>query len=260
MIPSLLGKESELPASEVTVLNENLTVDMKKIKARERNSLAMAYLLTAFKSAADVSLAYETTSNEWPAGLAHEVVNKLKEAYQPKDSVTEVELDERLLSAKMKAKEDLRTLFEQVASKQNWYNDGNRQVPKEQLMAVVLRAAPKALGWHISKGQMMVCECCAIGKAKRKRVQIEKPKAKNEEVNGRIYLELSRIVSPLSDNQPKRSNWCMIVDEKTGYKTSTFHETKGSMVEPVCKLIEKWKSCDKEERSQDYSHGWWWRE
>eukprot|EP00815_Leptocylindrus_aporus_P003585 CAMPEP_0116055810 /NCGR_PEP_ID=MMETSP0322-20121206/3629_1 /TAXON_ID=163516 /ORGANISM="Leptocylindrus danicus var. apora, Strain B651" /LENGTH=78 /DNA_ID=CAMNT_0003539485 /DNA_START=596 /DNA_END=832 /DNA_ORIENTATION=+ len=75
----------------------------------------MAYLLTAFKSAADVSLAYETMSNDWPAGLAHEVVNKLKEAYQPKDSVTEVELDERLLSAKMKAKEDLRTLFEQVA-------------------------------------------------------------------------------------------------------------------------------------------------
>ena len=38
----------------------------------------------------------------------------------------------------------------------------------------------------------------------------------------------------------------MIVDEKTGYKTSTFHETKGSMVEPVCKLIQKWKSSDKE--------------
>ena len=81
VIPSLLGKESDLPASEATVLNENLTADKKKIKARERNSLAMAYLLTAFKSAADVSLAYETMSNEWPGGLAYEVVNKLKEAY-----------------------------------------------------------------------------------------------------------------------------------------------------------------------------------
>ena len=143
VIPSLLGKESDLPTSEAEVLNENLTSDKKKIKARERNSLAMAYLLTAFKSAADVSLAYETMSNDWPGGLAYEVVNKLKEAYQPKDSVTEVELYERLLSVKMKAKDDPRTLFEQVASIQNWYNDGNRQVPKEQLMAVVLRAAPK---------------------------------------------------------------------------------------------------------------------
>ena len=54
---ALLGKESDLSASEASVLNENLTADKKKIKARERNSLAMAYLLTAFKSAADVSLA-----------------------------------------------------------------------------------------------------------------------------------------------------------------------------------------------------------
>jgi len=47
VIPALLGNESDLPASEATVLNENLTADKKKIKARERNSLAMAYLLTS---------------------------------------------------------------------------------------------------------------------------------------------------------------------------------------------------------------------
>ena len=63
-----------------------------------------------------MSLAYETMSNEWPEGLAYEVVNKSKETYQPKDSVTKVELYERLLSVKMKAKEDQRTLFKQVAS------------------------------------------------------------------------------------------------------------------------------------------------
>ena len=41
--PSLLERESDLPASEATVLNESPTADKKKIKARERNSLAMAY-------------------------------------------------------------------------------------------------------------------------------------------------------------------------------------------------------------------------
>jgi len=54
-------------------------------------------------------------SNEWSGGLAHEVVNKLKEAYQPKDSVTEVELYERLLSVKMKAKNDPRTPVEMTS-------------------------------------------------------------------------------------------------------------------------------------------------
>jgi len=104
----------------------------------------------------------------------------------------------------------------------------------------------KALGWHITMGKMMVCECCAIGKAKQKRVKIDKPKEKRNEANGRIYLDLSRIVSPMSENQPRRPNWCMIVDEKTGYKTSTFHEKKGGMVELVCKQIQKWKNIDKE--------------
>ena len=78
----------------------------------------------------------------------------------------------------------------------------------------------KALGWHITIGKTIVCECCAIGKAKQKRVKIDKPKEKSNEVNGRIYLDLSRKVSPMSENQPRRTNWCMIVDEKTGYKTS----------------------------------------
>ena len=143
MIPALLEKESELPNSEAAELDETDTNDKKKIKARQRNSLAMAYLLTAFKSEADVSLAYETMNDDWPGGLACEVVEKLKEAYQPKDGVTEVELYERLMSVKIEAREDPRTLFEQVASIQNWYNDGSCKVPKSQLMAVVLKAAPK---------------------------------------------------------------------------------------------------------------------
>jgi len=86
VIQSRLGKENDLPASEAAVLNENVTADKKKIKTRERNSLGTVYLLPAFKSASDVSLAYETMSNEWPGGQAYEVINKLKEAYQPKDT------------------------------------------------------------------------------------------------------------------------------------------------------------------------------
>ena len=33
----------------------------------------------------------------------------------------------------------------------------------------------------------------------------------------------------------------MIVDEKTGMKTSTFHETKNGMIKPTCQLFQKWK-------------------
>jgi len=34
-------------------------------------------------------------------------------------------------------------MFEQVAAIQNWYNSAAKKLPKEQLIAVVLRAAPK---------------------------------------------------------------------------------------------------------------------
>ena len=136
-VNALKGREADLPATE-----DEATTNESKIKAKLRNSLAMAYLVNSFKSSADLSLAYETMSDEWPGGLAFEVMEKLKEVYQPKDSVTEIELHDLLMDVKMKKKEDPKTLFEQIASIENWYNEGTQKVPKSQLIAVVLRAAP----------------------------------------------------------------------------------------------------------------------
>lgn len=144
VVNALLSKESDMPLTEAQALDETVADEKKKIKARERNSLAMAYLLSAFKAEADVSLAYETMTDDWPGGLAYQVVEKLMEIYQPKDNVTEVEVQRRLLEVKMKKKEDPKTLFEQVATIQNWYNSATKKLPKDQLIAVVLRAAPEA--------------------------------------------------------------------------------------------------------------------
>ena len=49
----------------------------------------------------------------------------------------------KLLEVKMKPKEDPKTLFEQVAAISNWYNSSAKKVAKEQIIAVVLKAAPK---------------------------------------------------------------------------------------------------------------------
>lgn len=138
-VQALLGKEDDLPLTENQALDESDAVEKKKIKARDQNSLAMAYLLSAFKAEADISLAYETMDDEWPGGKAYLVVEKLMEIYKPKDNVTKVKVYERLLEVKMKAKEDPKTLFEQVASIQNWYNSGTKKLPKEQLIAVAPR-------------------------------------------------------------------------------------------------------------------------
>ena len=36
-------------------------------------------------------------------------------------------------------------------------------------------------------------------------------------------------------------NWYLLVDQVMEYKESRFHETKGDLVEPTCKLFHKWK-------------------
>ena len=62
-IDALLSCEADLPATEATTLSESTDADKPKIKAKSRNSLAMAYLLNAFKSEADVSLTYNTMTD-----------------------------------------------------------------------------------------------------------------------------------------------------------------------------------------------------
>jgi hypothetical protein len=145
VIDVLLGTENDMPVSERAILDDAKPAEKLMIKARERNSLAMAYLLSAFTQEADISLAYEAMEDpDWPGGLAFEVVTKLLQVYQPKDKVTTVELYEKLLKVTMKKKEDPKALFEQVAKIQNWYNSGSKKkVDIDQLIAVVMKAAPR---------------------------------------------------------------------------------------------------------------------
>lgn len=78
--------------------------------------MAMAHLLSAFKTELDISLAYETMDDNWPGWLVYQMVERLIEIHRLKDNVTEVNVYKRLLQIKMKKKEDLKTLFEQVAA------------------------------------------------------------------------------------------------------------------------------------------------
>ena len=66
-VAALTGAEKgDLPMTEAQALDKTDAAEKKKIKARERNSLAMAYMLQAFKADADISLAFETMDDDWP--------------------------------------------------------------------------------------------------------------------------------------------------------------------------------------------------
>jgi hypothetical protein len=63
--------------------------------------------------------------------------------YRPVDILRRVEMRTRLSQVKMKAEEDPRMLFNQLASIQSAYNDATRKIDPDDLIAVVLEKAPE---------------------------------------------------------------------------------------------------------------------
>ena len=88
---------------------------------------------------------------------------------------------------------------------------------------------------------MKVCESCAMAKAKQKKVHSKKePNEKHNNVNGQVYIDQTRINNPNAEEQPLRPYWTIVVDKKTGFKTTIFTSTKGGMNEILCQLMQKW--------------------
>ena len=57
----------------------------------------------------------------------------------------------------------------------------------------------------------------------------------------RIFLDISTVKDKSGKIDLAKSNWRIIVDERTGMKFSDFFNRKIDMVEPTCQLLNKWK-------------------
>ena len=113
----------------------------------------------------------------------------------------------------------------------------------------LVRKTAHVLGWRLTTKIEAVCEACTVGKAKQKNV----PKSSTHQVAGnageRIFLDVSTVKQPAvlgggeavgEDRKLNKSNWRIMVDEKTQLKFSNFFETKSGMVEPTCEQFSKW--------------------
>jgi hypothetical protein len=103
----------------------------------------------------------------------------------------------------------------------------------------------KELGWEITRGKLKPRGHCACSKAKQKNVSKEATTEKSKRPCERVYLDLSKITVPHSDGTESsisKKNWRIMVDEATGKKWSSFHNSKAGMVEPTCELLNVLKS------------------
>jgi hypothetical protein len=135
--------EPTMPADEDTVNNETTAPGRASARANESNVHAVACLITALTTEDDMALVFESTCDEWSAGLAWEIVNSLKEKYQPDDVITGIERERDLRKVKMKANDKLSTLFEQLSAINNKYNKRLAKMTVAQQVQVIVKKAPR---------------------------------------------------------------------------------------------------------------------
>jgi hypothetical protein len=149
------GGEAVMPASYITPLDGTKEDGILALAAKKRNQVAMANLTMAFQSEGSMSLIYESKTSAWPMGLAHKVISEMKQEYHPEDTMTRVELRHKLASIKMKKKTNPKTIFEQISAIKNRYNTSTRKIDNDDLIAVILDAAPYEYQAVLTAVQMM---------------------------------------------------------------------------------------------------------
>ena len=110
--------------------------------AKKRNTVAMANLTMAFMTETTMGLVYKAMFNDWPGGLAHEVMATLLKKYKPEDMISRVKLRQKMSEVKMKKNDDPATLFEQLSAIENQYNRATQQIDEEDMIATMISVAP----------------------------------------------------------------------------------------------------------------------
>ena len=113
-------EELDLPVSEAAALNTDANVAEKQKMAKKRNAIAFANLTAALDSPSLIGILMRAQTTESPSGLACNVIKQLFEKYEPKDTVSLIDMN------RLKQKVGLtntqgnpQELFEQMAAIEN---------------------------------------------------------------------------------------------------------------------------------------------
>jgi hypothetical protein len=109
---ALFRNTSQLPESDSTSLDDSIAEQALMKIAKTKNATAMAHLTMAFTSEMTMGLVYKSMNTEWPEGVAYLVVESMMKKYKPQDTITRVELRQKLNKVSMKKGQDPSTIFE----------------------------------------------------------------------------------------------------------------------------------------------------
>ena len=141
---ALTDEDDEIrPSSEAEKIDTSTEEGKAKAAAKKRNQVAMMNLTLAFTNESVMVMIYRARTKEWPRGLAKLVVEALMKKYRPIDTISRVELRQKLNKVTMKKGADPATLFAQLNVIENQYTAQDRTIDEGDLIAVVLDAAPE---------------------------------------------------------------------------------------------------------------------
>ena len=87
------SEEPDLPESEAAALSTDANVAEKQKMAKKRNAIAFANLTAALDSPSLIGILMRAQTTEWPSRLACNVIKQLFEKYEPKDTVSLIDMN-----------------------------------------------------------------------------------------------------------------------------------------------------------------------
>jgi hypothetical protein len=140
-----LGETPEvaLPANQdaLDALDRSDQANLPALLAAARNDRAMANLAVAFTTAKVMTHYHKAPDEEWPEGLAVNVVKSLLKKFRPTDTIAEVEYIARLEEFKLKKNQDLTELFDHFVEVITQF--GVNAPAEKLLIAMAMRKLPE---------------------------------------------------------------------------------------------------------------------
>ena len=134
------SEEPDLPETETVALSTDVNVAEKQKMAKKRNAITFANLTAALDSPSLIRILMRTQTTAWPSGLACNVIKQLFEKYEPKDTVSLIDMNRLKQKIALSDKQgNPQELFEQIAAIENQFKT---EIPEAEKVAMAIEKLP----------------------------------------------------------------------------------------------------------------------
>ena len=134
--------DPRMPDRHDSAPSTNAIIATAEEAAKKENKAAFAYLAICLESARDLTFVKKARTEEWPRGLAADIIKQMFARYKPEDTTSQAECMDKLMRLKLNPKANPAELFTAIANIQDQYESPTNAISESTLTSTVLRAVP----------------------------------------------------------------------------------------------------------------------